>query len=297
MMLTPTSLTPVNILRVGNRLGEGILWDSRLKVLWWTDIPECRLYRFDWTKNHLSCFTIPERLASFAIVRDSEELLGAFATGLGLFSPPSQSIAWLARPFSAESGVRFNDGRVDRRGRFWSATMLESPDPHLGGGLYSLDWSLGFRKHVNEIQIGNGLCMSRDGKMLYFADSAKRTIHTCELQTHSGELGVPRLFAHTPEGSYPDGATIDADGYMWSAHWGAGAVVRYSPEGEIDWILTLPVSQPTCVCFGGPNLDLLCVSTAREGLSAKALGIQPEAGNVLIYQTGHRGLPENEYQP
>ena len=174
--------------------------------------------------------------------------------------------------------------------------MNESPNPLLGGGLYSLDYLLGLRKHINEIQIGNGLCTSPDGKLLYFADSAKRVIQSCELHTDTGSLGEPHLFAHTPEGSYPDGATIDADGYLWSAHWGAGSVVRYSPAGEIDYTLTVPVSQPTCVCFGGPDLDLLCVSTAREGLSPEALRMQPEAGNVLIYRTGHFGLPEDKFR-
>jgi L-arabinonolactonase len=84
---------------------------------------------------------------------------------------------------------------------------------------------------------------------------------------------------------------------MWSAHWGGGAIVRYSPNGQVDYVLPVPVSQPTCICFGGPDLSLLCVSTARDGLSTEELRLQPEAGNVLIYRTGHRGVPEEEYQP
>ena len=125
--------------------------------------------------------------------------------------------------------------------------------------------------------------MSPDGRALYFADSPTRTIRVFELNEPEGTLGPSRVFAQTPEGAAPDGAAIDADGCLWSAHWGAGCVVRYTPDGRIDRTLRVPASQPTCVCFAGPDLDVLCVTTARDGLSdAALLGRAQRRGCVVI---------------
>jgi sugar lactone lactonase YvrE len=117
------------------------------------------------------------------------------------------------------------------------------------------------------------------------------------LNEPEGTLGTSRIFAQTPAGAFPDGAAIDADGCLWSAHWGAGCVVRYTPEGWIDRTLAVAASRPTCVCFAGPDLDVLCVTTARDGLSDAALLAEQNAGDVFLYRVGVRGLPEPEYQP
>ena len=110
-------------------------------------------------------------------------------------------------------------------------------------------------------------------------------------------IGAAVLFADTPHNAHPDGSTIDAAGYLWNAHWGAGKVVRYRPDGSIDLELTLPVSQPSSVAIGGPNLDLLFVTSSRLGLSDAQLAAQPLAGNLFIYQLhGIQGVLENHCQ-
>ena len=95
----------------------------------------------------------------------------------------------------------------------------------------------------------------------------------------------------------PDGATVDEDGCVWSAHWGGACVVRYTPDGRIDRTIEVPATQPTCVCFGGADLDLLFVTSARENLDAATLQGEPHAGDVFVYRTGVKGLPEQEYLP
>ena len=92
-------------------------------------------------------------------------------------------------------------------------------------------------------------------------------------------------------------AAIDADGCMWSAHWGGGCVVRYTPDGRIDRTLPVPTRQPSCVCFAGSDLDILCVTSAREGMTDETLRADPHAGNVFFYRTGVQGLREPEYRP
>ncbi|MDB6105074.1 MAG: gluconolaconase [Gammaproteobacteria bacterium] len=288
---------PVAILPVRNVLGEGILWDSRRQVLWWTDIQSRRLYRHDLARASTQILQTPERVGSFGLVAGSERLIAAFESGVVLYDTGDGSVSWLARPENLGPAVRFNDGRVDRRGRFWSGTMVEGDQSSAGGCLYSVDSTFGIRCQLTGVRISNGLCMSPDGRQLYFADSPTRTIRVFELNEPEGTLGASRVFAQTPAGADPDGAAIDADGCLWSAHWGAGCVVRYTPEGRIDRTLRVPASQPTCVCFAGPQLDVLCVTTARDGLSEAALVSQPNAGDVFLYRVGVQGLPETEYRP
>jgi sugar lactone lactonase YvrE len=292
-----TAMKPVDILSARNIVGEGILWDSRRGLLWWTDIQGRELYQYDWTDAAIRVLDTPERVGSFGFVAGSDRLITAFASGIALYDAYERTVEWLARPDSIIPGIRFNDGRVDRRGRFWSGTMVEDAQCTASGSLYSVDGTAEIRCHVRGIRISNGLCMSPDGTRLYFADSPTRTIFVYEVIEPEGSLGPRQVFAHTPDGAQPDGAAVDVDGCVWSAHWGAGCVVRYTPEGRIDRTIQVPACQPTCVCFGGPDLDVLCVTSAREGLNETRLQSEPHAGAVFLYRTGVQGLPEPEYQP
>jgi L-arabinonolactonase len=292
-----TTLTPHEILRAGNILGECILWDSHREVLWWTDIQACRLHRYDWTAGTLQSLETPERVGSFGFVAASHDLITAFASGIALYDPQQRAANWLARPGAITPGVRFNDGRVDRHGRFWTGTMVEDKQLAARGCLYSIDGTGEARCHLQGVRISNGLCFSPDGTRLYFADSPTRTISVYELIEPGGTLGIRRTFAQTPQGAFPDGATVDVDGCVWSAHWGAGCVVRYTPDGKIDRTIHVPTRQPTCVCFAGTDLDILCVTSAREGLDEWTLTNEPHAGDVFLYRVGTQGLTESEYQP
>jgi L-arabinonolactonase len=292
-----SAIKPVDILSPRNICGEGILWDSRRELLWWTDIQGRQLYQYDFSGAAPRVLDTPERVGSFGLVAGSDKLITAFASGIALYDAFRGTVDWLARPDAVVPGIRFNDGRVDRRGRFWSGTMVEDERCTATGCLYSIDGSGEARCHVRGVRISNGLCMSPDGTRLYFADSPTRTIFVYQLSEPAGDLGSPQIFARTPEGALPDGATVDADGCVWSAQWGASRVVRYTPQGQIDRIIEVPACQPTCVCFAGPDLDVLCVTSASEGLDAASLQSEPHAGAVFLYRTGVQGLPEPEYQP
>src|SRR5262249_41118798 len=135
---------PVGILAVQNVLGEGVIWDSRRHVLWWTDIQSRRLYRHDWARGTTQILDTPERVGSFGLVAGGELLTTAFESGMRLYDPRSGAISGLPRPPRPDPAVRFNDGRVDRRGRFWSGTMVEGDGP-ASGSLYSVDRTFGTR--------------------------------------------------------------------------------------------------------------------------------------------------------
>jgi sugar lactone lactonase YvrE len=290
------AVAPIDIFRAANIVGEGILWDARRQTLWWTDIQGRCLHRYDWARGTTDVIGTPDRVGSFGLIAAHEELIVAFANGIAFYNPFTKSTESLPDQAALESGVRFNDGRVDRQGRFWAGTMVEGPQAEAHGRLYSVDATCRVRCEASGIRIANGLCFSPDGTRMYFADSPTRTIHVYEVTDLGGSLGPPRLFAHTPHGAYPDGAAVDADGCVWSSLWGAGCVVRYTPHGIVDRILPIPTRQPSCVCFAGPDLDVLCVTSAREGLDEATLGEEPHAGDVFLYRLGVQGLPESEYK-
>jgi L-arabinonolactonase len=288
-------MEPVDIIRVGNTLGEGVSWHHETQTLWWTDIQERRLHRYDFERRTTATFSTPQRLTSFGFIAGSTKLIAAFESGIGLYEPGSTEISWLHRPDFQTPGLRFNDGRVDRQGRFWAGTMVEGSASAAAGSLHSIDKMGRFGTHATNISISNGICWSPDGSRFYFADSPTRTIFAYDFDGIAGTISNRRVFAHTPEGAYPDGANIDAQGFLWSAHWGAGNVVRYGPDGIVDAIIEIPAKQPTCVAFGGPDFDLLFVTSARDGLKPDALATQPHAGDVFVYKVSVPGLPDGRF--
>jgi sugar lactone lactonase YvrE len=284
---------------VRNLLGECILWDDRSRHVWWTDIQSRLLFRYEPQSTELRQFELPERLGSFGLIDRGSQLICAFESGFALFDSCDGSTEWLARPELGFTGTRFNDGRVDRRGRFWAGTMVEreardADGRPASGSLYRLAGNE-CRRVFGGIRISNSLCFSPDGPILYFADSPTGRINAYELNAESGDPGRSQVFADVDNG-VPDGPTVDAEGYLWNAQWGGGKVVRYAPSGSIDFELELPTTQPTCVCLGGEKLDHLFVTTATVELDPESLAAQPEAGNVLIIRTPLRGIAESRFK-
>jgi L-arabinonolactonase len=292
-MTTPSTIELIDIISVGNTLGEGVLWDPVGARTWWSDIQERRLFRYDPLTRALEIFELPERLCSFGLIEGSDKLVAAFESGFAVYHPESGHLDWVTRPAHAATNVRFNDGRVDRQGRFWAGSMVEG-EGEPKGKLYCLS-GVEAKVHLSDIAISNSICFSPDGKYLYFADSPHRIIWRYDIDAATGTLSSRRIFVRTPKGAFPDGANVDAEGHLWSAHWGAGRVVRYTPEGSISGAVDIQTTQVTCVAFGGPNLDLLFVTSAREGMSEATLAQQPNAGDVFVYKLNVKGLPEPRF--
>jgi L-arabinonolactonase len=270
-----------------------VLWDALGQRAWWTDIHERRLYRYDPLARALQRFELPERLGSFGMVVDSDSIIAAFESGFAFYHPESGQLDWIERPAHAAANVRFNDGRVDRQGRFWAGSMVEGTGPPTGK-LYSLTGSAS-QVHLSGIAISNSLCFSPDGRQLYFADTPHRLILRYDLNPATGALSNRQVFARTPAGAYPDGSQVDAVGYLWNAHWGAGRIVRYAPDGSISGAIEVPASQVSCVAFGGRNLDQLFVTSARVDLSPAQLAREPNAGDLFIYQLDVKGLADARF--
>lgn len=282
-----------------NTLGEGIIWDPRQGAFLWTDIQESRLFKWEIQTQAIQAWDLPSRAGSFGLTDDVNILVVAFEEGIGLLSMLDGEVDWLLCPDTTEDpDVRFNDGRVDPAGRFCAGTMNEADEnsPNPVGALYQVD---GHGKHqtlIENVGVSNGLCWSPDGQTMFFADSPKQTIFQYRYQPVSGRIEEKRVFATTSGDVFPDGGICDANGHYWSAQWGGSQIVQYDATGTVIATLKVPVSQPTCLCIGGPNMDLLAVTSARAGLDDSKLADTPQAGNVFLYQLPSSiGVAEHQF--
>lgn len=287
------------LLDVRNALGECVVWCERSARLLWTDIPGATLYAHHPASGHTEHWAMPERLASFALTDKQDGLLLGLASRLAWFDMASAVVTPLCEVEPHLPGTRVNDGRCDRQGRFVFGTFNEADPRPAIGSFYRLNHDLSVeRLPLAPVGIANSICFSPDGATMYYCDSQEKMIRCCDYDPLSGAISNARVFADLRSGQgEPDGSTIDADGYLWNACWGAGTVVRYAPDGQVERVLTVPVSQPSCVAFGGPAQDVLYATTARVGLDAAALAAGPSAGGVFSTRvSGVRGLPETRFQ-
>lgn len=285
----------IDVIEVENTLGEGVLWDARDQSVWWTDIQACRLYRMAWPSRKLEVFETPERLCAFAFTDRDDCIIAAFATGFALYDYRRGQVLWQKTLLSPASGMRFNDGRIDRQGRFWAGTMVEDGSDRDDAGLFRLGSDGTVTQMAGNIQIANGCAWSPDASRFYFADSPSRNIYCYHFDAPSGDIARCRVFARTMMNRFPDGATVDAEGCLWSAQWRGARVERYTPGGRSAGAVPLPVSQPTCCAFGGENLDLLFVTTGTDSLNGCMLEKEPLAGGLFVFQTPFRGLREARF--
>lgn len=283
----------IDTIKVSNELGEGIVWDHTRQRVWWVDILQRKLYRYNPVSKHLEQWDTPERLCCFAPVAGKDQLACAFESGFAFYWPETGQIKWIEKPEQDNPGTRFNDGRTDRQGRLWAGTMVEDEEKATyRGSLYCLNGDLSVTKSIGDLSITNSLCWSPDGKTVYHTDTPTRTINAYPFDIDAGSLGHAKPLVKTQEGCYPDGSIVDSQGYLWNAQWGGSKVVRYSSKGDVDLEVSVPTSQPSCVVFGGESLDLLFVTSAWADMKDNR---EENAGHVFVYQTNFKGLKEAEF--
>jgi sugar lactone lactonase YvrE len=278
--------------RGADRLGECPLWDERESMLWWVDSRWPAVKRLDPATGAVMMLVLPKIVGSIAL-REAAGLLAATKSGIHLLDASNGALEARVDPEEHLPDNRFNDGRCDRAGRFWAGTMSDvNRDPV--GSLYRIDADFGCTKLRNAIIIPNSLAFSPDGRAMYFADTNRHTIWAYDYDPASGAATRERVFADTGKGR-PDGSCVDADGCLWNADYGASRLVRYTPAGKMDRTIELPVTNPTCCCFGGADLGTLYVTTATQRLSPQELARQPLAGSLLALRPGVQGLAESRF--
>lgn len=279
-----------------SKVGEGAVWDDRERCLWWVDIPAGFVHRYDPATGENKTFEVGEPVGCLA-VREKGGLLLATKSGFWFFDPATGEREAIHDPEAHLPDNRFNDGATDAQGRFWAGTMKEGGDPEALGSFYRLDPDLSVTLWKDGFYTTNGLSFSPDGRRMYFSDSfpAVRRIWACDYDTESGTPGEPSLFFDTSGvPGRPDGGTVDADGCYWQAGVSGWQLYRLSPEGEVLLTVDMPVEKPTKPMFGGPELDILYVTSIGVGLTEGRE--QPEAGSLFaITGLGVKGIPQTRF--
>jgi len=274
-------------------LGEGPVWCPREQALYWVDIEGSAVHRHDWRTDRTEIWPMPEMVGSLAL-REGGGLVVALRGGISFLDTATRALTPIAAPHAGQTHLRFNDGKCDRQGRFWVGSMnIGERAPH--GTLYRLDPGGACTAVLTDIDIPNSLCWSPDGATMYFSDSPLHTMSAYPFDTATGTLGAGRVFARVAPPAVPDGATVDAEGFVWCAHWGGWRVVRTAPDGTVDRVIDVPVAHPTSCAFGGPEMATLFVTSASAPLDDAGRQAQPLAGALMAMEVGARGIAEPRF--
>lgn len=281
---------------VRNELGEGPLWDVTEQRLYWIDSHGALIHRADARGQDRKSWKVPEHIGSMCLRAGGGAVI-ALRNGLHFFDFERGTTTPIADPESANRRTRMNDGKVDRQGRFLVGGMdYEEREPL--AGLYRLDTDHRITKLEDAIIVSNGPCWSPDGGTFYFADSFRRVIWSYQYDTATGDLLSRRVFANF-EGhlrGYPDGATVDSEGYVWSVEVYGGRLVRFAPDGTIDRLVGMPVDSITSVSFGGTDLDILYVTSMARPFQGRRRQEREAGGLFAVHGLGVRGLPEQRFR-
>ena len=278
----------------GAILGEGPLWCPREQVLYWLDIKRPAIYRFDPQSGQTGQWTMPSDIGCMAL-REQGGMVVGLRTGFAFLDFETGAVTAVADPEADRPDNRFNDGKVDRQGRFWAGTLNDAESEPLGS-LYRLDADGTVTLMQDGAVVSNGIGWSPDDRTMYFTDSVIRTIWAFDFDPSTGAIANRRIFTEVPSGTgYPDGLTVDSEGFVWSAVWDGWRIVRYDPAGNIDREVVMPVQRPTSCMLGGPDLKTLYVTSASIHLDAGALERGPRAGGLFALQVDTAGLPEPRF--
>ena len=287
-------MEPELVLDARAELGEGPIWDMRRKRLVFVDITRGHIHEFDPETGKDRVVRVGKPVGCVALTDKGDWLVGA-VDGFYRVDPTSGRSTLIAAVEANQSNTRMNDGYVDAKGRFWAGTMGVGGLKEKGA-LYRLDPDGTVRRMLSNVSISNGLDWSPDNKTFYYTDLATSRIDQFDFNLEHGIIKNRRPFVEFPqEIGYPDGLIVDADGYVWVGLWEGGSLHRYAPDGRLDRIIPVPVSQTTKCAFGGPELTDLYITTAWVGMDKLARAEQPKAGGLFRIKPGMRGKPINRF--
>lgn len=279
--------------QTGDILGESPWWDCARSCLYWIDVRAPALHRLDQISNKIESWPMPSPIGA-VVGRAGGGVVVLLADGAYAFEPDAGTLALITGAPWHGPEMRANDAKCDPAGRLWFGAMRDYGADH-AGGLYRLEAGGEPQCVRGGVRVPNAISISADGANIYLTDTRLGVIERAAVADLAGgkDRASWSVFAaaNVAPGA-PDGATLDAEGYLWNARYGGSAIARIAPDGRLDRLIELPVSQPTSCAFGGPDLDILYVTTARQRLSEAQLRAQPLAGALLMLDVGVRGCRE-----
>lgn len=292
---TPTRVDIECVLKEEAQIGEGPHWSVRDQRLYWADIVGKKVHVFNPADGKNKTYDLPDIVTSISTRAAPGSLLLTLRRSIATFDLATAKLETVAEVEADKPGNRFNDGKCDRQGRLWAGTMGDVEWDQPVGNLYRFGKGGGAPERMEQgICCSNGLGWSPDNRTMYFSESFRYKIHAYDFDPATGDIANRRVFASVDlgGGAFPDGLTVDAEGFVWSAQPVAGRLVRYDPKGKMERILELPVSRGTSCMFGGPDLDILYITTMRATLTDAQLAEEPLAGSLLALRPGMRGIAE-----
>lgn len=280
-----------HLLSSQNKLGEGALWSVEEQAFYWIDIENDTYSRLDPATNQYETFNVGKSIGVMAL-RASGGIVMAVQDGFAFWDPKRHQLQSIVNPEEKRPHLRFNDGAVDCKGRFWAGSMGGENE----GILYRLDPDGSVHAMIHEVSVPNGIGWSPDNTIMYFTDSTRYTISAFDFDAESGSISNRRIFVQTaPEGGQPDGLTVDTEGYIWSAYWDGAKVVRYDPSGNIERTIPVPALRVTSCVFGGPDLTDLYITSANTGMTAEEMQQYPLSGDLFRLKTDIKGQIKYKY--
>ena len=257
------------------------------------DIENGKLFEQNFDSGLTRNWKFSDRLTVVLEGQNGKLILG-IGRKLARFDLETEELEWLCRVEESLDLHRFNDGKVDEKGRIWIGT-LSTKFTDGAGSLYRIDQSLEPKKMLSDLTISNGLAWAEDQTTFYFIDTPTRQIREFDFNSDAGTIAFRRVAVEVPEElGFPDGMCIDREGMLWVGHYGGFGVYRWDPStGELLDKITLPVSNVTSCCFGGENLDTLLITTAQENLSPEQLEQYPQSGDVFLVKVNVPGYRSN----
>ena len=284
-------------------LGEGVLWDADSQTLWWLDIARpSRIHRFSPVTGDHQIWILPLLVTAMAKRKSGGFIVGG-EDGVYGFDPETGLTTPFCKPETDLPRNRMNDGACDPQGRFWIGSMMQNIGPAGEdlditadtGNLFCVDDDGSWRIMESKVGVSNGPCWSPDGKTFYFSDSKNQVIYAYDFDGQEGRISNRRVLNDNRDHGYPDGATVDAEGCLWSARWEGSCVLRIDPKGRIVQKIDVPATRVTCPVFGGADLDTLYLTTSRAHVSADVLAKYPEQGGIFTFKPGVKGLLKNSF--
>ena len=270
------------------QLGEGPLWDARAQALYWIDSFGPTLFRHDYASSRTQTWQLPGSTVGSLAVREQGGLILAMDQGIYGFDPDGGALESIAQPLAGQTHLRLNDGKVDPFGYFVTGAMNIDYRAQEQVAMYRLSPALELSEILHGFTCFNGPCFSAGGSRLYVTGRDESAIEVFDY----GREQLPANGRVLRGDCNPDGATVDTEGFVWSAQWDDGCIIRIAADGSVDARIDFPGQVVSSVMFGGPSLDQIFVTTT----SAEVHGVAPtaaRAGRVLVVSdSGYRGRAE-----
>lgn len=277
-----------------HRLGESIIWHVARQCYYWVDLLDPALFFHDPStgKTEKREIALPPPIGSIAATTDPNLLMLAHRGGLSVLDVRDMTLTPYCDPEGGRDAIIYNDIKVDRWGRLWVGTSHER-ELETRGALWCVESRSRWALADAGFAISNGPAFSRDGKTLYFNDSLGRTTFAYDISPERLTARNRRIFVrHVETDGLPDGIVVDAEDCIWTAQWAGRAVQRFDRDGKIEERIPVPSVHVTTLCFGGPALRDIKITTATDGATPEQLRDQPQSGSLFEMPTDRAGAAE-----